>query len=182
MSTVEATLADYFQDWSARTDPFIFAKLLSDLLDRLLSILFDVLRQRQFKPSWQQLILADLASLHRAFSPHRPADKLHKPLDLAKKIVTAVFAASPRQFSMEAVALCKAAPEAAGLVEQWLAMRREDTGGGGVFDRQAFLDVMVGVQRRVREELDGGGGGEGGDQLQQQPTFLRHLAPRLRPK
>ncbi len=148
VGTIVATFDDYLTDFCVHSDPFLFNKLTSDVIERILVVYIDQMRQRSSKlamPAAAALLAEDNSSLADYFGRLRDPARVAKALEPHGRFIDLVTA-SPRMVFLEYVSVSKAFPDLPlGLVEDVLG-RRDD------LEKATIREIVANCKKKAVEE------------------------------
>ena len=107
VSTITATFDDYFHDYREKSEEFLFAKLIADVLERFMLLYLDMLRAKGIKFRQDAIapcFAADVEQLSSFFTQYRDASKVEKALDPLLRI-TSLIATSSKMIFLEFFAM-----------------------------------------------------------------------------
>lgn len=148
VETIIATYEDFFTDYRAHSEDFLFSKLVADVLERTVVLYIESMRGKsaRFKiADAPDRLERDLSALRRFFSAIRDPVRVEKAIDPLIKLQT-LLTASKKMVFLEFFALLKAYPDVPVAVVEEILANRDD------FDRVSLKEVMASVKTKLSEE------------------------------
>lgn len=128
MATVISTFADYFNDYKAHLQDYLFTKLTTDAMDRFVSAYVDSLRNKNVRfrmPIAAKMIRSDLLTATEFWNTFKSPKRVVQAFDIMDKLV-AVVESSPTLLSLSWYTLCKAYNDVPISFIEELLFKRDD--------------------------------------------------------
>lgn len=148
ISTITATFDDFFHDYRETAEEFLFAKLVADVLDRLVLAYLDMMRAKgaRFRQSSVAASFsADAEQILSFFRQYRDQTRVEKSLDPLMRM-TSLIAASEKMVLLEFFAMFKLYPDVPLAFIEEVLMRRDD------LEKPQVRELISALKKKIKEE------------------------------
>lgn len=148
VSTITATFDDFFHDYREKSEEFLFAKLVADVLDRLVLAYLDMMRAKGARFRQGPIAAsfsADTEQIVSFFRQYRDQTRVEKSLDPVMRM-TSLIAASEKMILLEFFAMFKLYPDVPLAFVEEVLMRRDD------LEKPQVRELISAIKKKIKEE------------------------------